>query len=136
MPLPVFLDCTLRDGGYYNSWDFDHNLVQNYISAVNDAGVNIVELGFRTLNKNGFKGACAYTTDSFIKSLEIPEDLSLCVMINASEIIYEGKFCKQKLTQLFPNDSASSNISIVRIASHTHEFVEALLAVNFLLALG
>ena len=136
MPLPVFLDCTLRDGGYYNAWNFDHSLIQNYIFAVNDAGVDIVELGFRTLNKQGFKGACAYTTDSFIKSLEVPENLSLCVMINASEIIYEGRYSEQKLTQLFPSDSVSSNISIVRIASHTYEFIEALPAVNFLIAMG
>ena len=136
MHLPIFLDCTLRDGGYYNYWNFDHNLVQDYIFAVNDAGVDIVELGFRTLNKQGFKGACAYTTDSFIQSLEVPEDLSLCVMINASEIIHKGKYSEQKLTQLFPSDSVSSNISIVRIASHTYEFIEALNAVNFLSAKG
>jgi len=64
MNLPVLLDCTLRDGGYYNSWNFDHNLIQEYIFAVKDAGVDIIELGFRTLNKQGFKGACAYSTDS------------------------------------------------------------------------
>ena len=132
MNLPVLLDCTLRDGGYYNSWNFDHNLIQEYIFAVKDAGVDIIELGFRTLNKQGFKGACAYSTDSFIRSLEVPEDLSLCVMINASEIIHEGKYSEQRLTQLFPSNAASSNISIVRIAAHTYEFVEALLAVNFL----
>ena len=136
IPLPVFLDCTLRDGGYYNAWDFDHSLIQNYIFAVNAAGVDIVELGFRTLNKQGFKGACAHTTDSFIKTLEVPENLSLCVMINASEIINKGKYSEQKLTQLFPSDSVSSNISIVRIASHTYEFIEALSAVNFLNAMG
>ena len=34
MPLPVFLDCTLRDGGYYNAWNFDHSLIQDYIFAV------------------------------------------------------------------------------------------------------
>ena len=128
----TFLDCTLRDGGYYNSWNFDHNLVQDYLFAVNDAGVDVVELGFRTLNKKGFKGACAYTTHSFIKSLKIPKDLALCVMINASEIIDEGKYNEHKLTQLFPQNSTTSNISIVRIASHTYEFVEALNAVSFL----
>jgi len=136
MSLPVFLDCTLRDGGYYNSWNFDHSLIQDYIFAVNDAGVDVVELGFRTLNKQGFKGICAYTTDSFIHSLEVPEGLSLCVMINASEILHEGRYSEQKLTQLFPTDSISSNISIVRIASHTYEFIEALLAVDFLSAKG
>ena len=132
MNSPTFLDCTLRDGGYYNSWNFDHNLVQDYLFAVNDAGVDVVELGFRTLNKKGFKGACAYTTHSFIQSLKIPKDLALCVMINASEIIDEGKYNEHKLTQLFPQNSTTSNISIVRIASHTYEFVEALNAVSFL----
>jgi len=132
MTLPTFLDCTLRDGGYYNEWNFDHDLVQDYIYAVNDAGVNVVELGFRTQNQNGFRGACAYTTDSFIQSLEIPKDLEVCVMINASEIIDEGKYNEHKLTQLFTKNSEASNISIIRIASHTYEFIEALKAVKLL----
>ena len=97
MSAPTFLDCTLRDGGYYNSWNFDHDLVQSYIFAVNDAGVDVIELGFRTLNHQGFKGACAYTTDSFIQSLEIPTDLEVCVMLNASEIIDEGRYSEHKL---------------------------------------
>ena len=25
------LDCTLRDGGYYTNWDFDSNIIDNYI---------------------------------------------------------------------------------------------------------
>jgi len=132
MSLPIFLDCTLRDGGYYNSWNFDHDLVQDYIFAVNDVGVNVVELGFRTLNQKGFKGACAYTSDSFIQSLEIPRELSLCIMINASEIIENGRFNEQNLNELFPKGPKLSNISIVRIASHTYEFVEALKAVKVL----
>ena len=40
----VFLDCTLRDGGYYNSWDFDHELVNNYLIAMKAVGVDVVEL--------------------------------------------------------------------------------------------
>ena len=28
------LDCTLRDGGYYTNWDFDKNLVDNYIDSL------------------------------------------------------------------------------------------------------
>jgi len=132
MHLPIFLDCTLRDGGCYNSWDFDHSLVQDYIFAVKDAGVDVVELGFRTLNKHGFKGACAYTNDSFIQSLVIPNGLTLGVMINASEIIEEDGLSIANLNQLFPTNSAKSNISIIRIASHTHEFIEALKAVKIL----
>ena len=28
------LDCTLRDGGYYNNWDFPSRLVNNYLNKV------------------------------------------------------------------------------------------------------
>ena len=45
------IDCTLRDGGYYNNWDFPNNLVNEYLKAVNAAGIKFVELGFRSLNK-------------------------------------------------------------------------------------
>ena len=29
------LDCTLRDGGYYNNWDFSSHLVQEYLNSLN-----------------------------------------------------------------------------------------------------
>ena len=31
---PKIIDCTLRDGGYYNNWDFDIGLFEKYIHAV------------------------------------------------------------------------------------------------------
>ena len=132
MNKPIFLDCTLRDGGYYNSWDFSHELVQNYIFAVKSAGVNVIELGFRTLNKEGFKGACAYTTDSFIETLELPEGIELGVMINASEMFDKGNLCEKKINSLFPQHAKSSKLSLIRIASHTYECIEALKAVKLL----
>ena len=30
------LDCTLRDGGYYNNWKFDKKFVNNYLTAISD----------------------------------------------------------------------------------------------------
>lgn len=40
------LDCTLRDGGYLNDWNFGHaNLISTFERLVN-AGVDIIELGF------------------------------------------------------------------------------------------
>ncbi len=30
----ILVDCTLRDGGYYNKWDFDKNLVNDYLQAI------------------------------------------------------------------------------------------------------
>jgi len=28
------LDCTLRDGGYYNNWDFSNELVNKYLKLI------------------------------------------------------------------------------------------------------
>lgn len=127
----VFLDCTLRDGGYYNNWDFSSELIHQYLEAMQAAGVNVVELGLRSLINNGFKGACAYTTDSFIRSLRIPNDLKVGVMINASELM--DKVLQQKVLQrLFPNCATESPIELVRIACHVHEFETALPAANWL----
>ena len=49
------LDCTLRDGGYYNNWNFSKNLVQQYLDTMSETGIEYVELGFRFLKKNSVK---------------------------------------------------------------------------------
>lgn len=127
----IILDCTLRDGGYYNSWNFPLDVTNKYLDAMAAAGVDIVELGLRSLINKGFKGASAYTTDSYIRTLSIPGSLKVAVMINATEIVGEMPQ-EEALHKLFPNDAASSPVDVVRIACHVHEFVKALPACNWL----
>ena len=67
----TLLDCTLRDGGYYNKWDFPIDIINKYLRAMSKAGVDIVELGFRFTKNDGFKGPCAYTTDDFLEQLNV-----------------------------------------------------------------
>ena len=59
------LDCTLRDGGYYNNWDFDIEVVNNYLEAMEQLKIDFVEIGFRSLKNHSFKGAFAYSNDTF-----------------------------------------------------------------------
>lgn len=40
------LDCTLRDGGYVNDWEFGHNTLVNVFERVSGAGVDFIEVGF------------------------------------------------------------------------------------------
>ena len=63
------LDCTLRDGGYYNNWDFSESLVQKYLSAMSMAKVDIVEIGFRFLQQKKSLGKFAYSEDKFLNSI-------------------------------------------------------------------
>lgn len=125
----------LTEGGYYNTWDFPEPLINHYLLAMQAAGIDVVELGFRSLNNSGFKGACAYTTDAFIRDLDIPDGLQLAVMINASELLGERPL-DTTLVQLFPNPAGDSPVELVRIACHVHEFAQALPAVTWLVARG
>lgn len=40
------LDCTLRDGGYVNDWEFGHANIVNIFERLISAGVDILEIGF------------------------------------------------------------------------------------------
>lgn len=40
------LDCTLRDGGYVNDWNFGHDNLVSVFERIVDAGIDIIELGF------------------------------------------------------------------------------------------
>ncbi|MGP7735214.1 aldolase catalytic domain-containing protein [Oceanimonas smirnovii] len=131
MPNFTLLDCTLRDGGYYNAWDFSPELINDYLAAMQAGGVDIIELGLRSLKNLGFNGACAYTTDEFINSLPLPEGITIGVMVNGSELV--GDVPQQEaLQRLFPHAASHSPVDLVRIACHVHEFKEALPAATWL----
>ncbi len=40
------LDCTLRDGGYINNWDFGYQTIKNIIHNLVDSHVDYIEIGF------------------------------------------------------------------------------------------
>lgn len=53
------LDCTLRDGGYVNNWEFGLETMKCIIDGLEQSGVDIIELGFlrnetRTTGRSSF----------------------------------------------------------------------------------
>ena len=131
----MILDCTLRDGGYYLNWDFDSEIVRKYISAISASRVDIVEIGFRNFPKGEFLGAYAYSSDDYLLSLDIPNDIALAVMINASDVLnYEnGAICG--VNELFTK-SNDSRVDIVRVAVHIKDIQGVQDIVHELNALG
>ncbi len=112
-----FLDCTLRDGGYYNAWDFPADLVSDYLNAMQTAGVDVVELGFRFLKNEGFKGAHAFTTDAYLRALSIPDGLAIGVMVNGADLCTDLGL-EAALERLFPNAAKDSPAVLVPLACH------------------
>ena len=82
-----FLDCTLRDGGYYNQWHFDKNFTERYLKIIEKIGFKNVEIGFRFFEEVRTKGLNAFCDPNFLKSLKISENINLGIMFNASDLI-------------------------------------------------
>ncbi|RWI89825.1 hypothetical protein [Mesorhizobium sp.] len=110
-----FLDCTLRDGGYYTGWDFAPGLVSDYVATINVLPVRMVELGLA--GKPESRGYFASMTSS--KAEEIAADLlaEACVMIDAKDVHASElprALAVGHLTEgLFPG-----RITTIRVAAH------------------
>ena len=42
------LDCTLRDGGYVNNWEFGRHAICSILEKLDAGGIDMVECGFLT----------------------------------------------------------------------------------------
>jgi 4-hydroxy 2-oxovalerate aldolase len=115
------LDCTLRDGGYYNNWEFSTNLINSYLNSIYKSGIDYAEIGFRSFHDSSYKGPCAYSSDIFLTNLNIPEKLKIGVMVNAADLLSHGnKNPVSNIKKLF--SSKKSRINFIRIACHFEEF--------------
>jgi len=110
------LDCTLRDGGYYCKWDFDEQLVDQYLEAMVVASVDILEIGYVSFPQSspvrapGYFGKYFYihastATEIRAKLHQYEQKLSgsgkipqIAVMCNAKEFVGRSK---DEITRLF-----------------------------------
>ena len=42
----MILDCTLRDGGFINNWEFGYSSIRSVVSRLDRAGIEIIEVGY------------------------------------------------------------------------------------------
>ncbi len=123
------IDCTLRDGGYYNSWNFEDKTVKKYIECMSNLNIDYVEFGFRFLKDSQNLGPFASTTEKIISKYKIPKKIKLAVMINIGEFSFEKlKFDLDKLFTI----RKKSKVSLVRIAIHKNEIELAIQAAKIL----
>lgn len=111
------LDCTLRDGGYCNEWQFGFKNATKIIAGLVDANVEIIECGFITNKVKYDPEATKFSTVEQIKSV-IPENRdgkTFVAMINYGEYNIED----------IPAYDGSS-IDGIRVAFHKKDLVESL----------
>lgn len=132
-PLTV-LDCTLRDGGYYNNWDFPTPLVRRYLEVMKEAGVDYVELGLRALSSSAYEGPYAFTVDNWLRHVGIPEGMRVGVMCNAKDLLRGGD--PQAMVHRLFSPADESPVELVRVAAHFSEIEDSHEAVIALSELG
>lgn len=81
------LDCTLRDGGYYTSWDFEDYLVHGYLDAMNRLPVDFIEVGYRSGPKEEYQGAYFYLPEYLLKELRDRTHKKLSIILNEKDIL-------------------------------------------------
>lgn len=129
------LDCTLRDGGYYNDWVFTDEEVITYLEAMQRSNIDMVELGLRNFDSTGFKGPHYFSTEEYLARLPLSHQTEYGVMLNASTVLEDNGPIVETTKKLFC-DSRDSHISFVRIACHLHEISGSELIVKTIKSLG
>ena len=121
------LDCTFRDGGYYNNWNFSKAVVNSYVNFINNSRIEYVEIGFRFFKNAKYAGPFACIKDEQIKKIKFNPNIKLGIMINAADIIeLSKKNSLEKVTEFFLKKKTESNLTFVRIAVHFHEIEKVL----------
>ena len=133
------LDCTLRDGGYYNNWFFKSDLVKRYLNDIKNSSIDAIELGFRFPDKKLSLGPHAYTLDSYLNEFEIPKKVLICVMINAKNFFKDNDFKKGLdsvlLNKVFKKKN-NSCLNMIRIAINFDDFLYSKMIAKKLKKLG
>lgn len=109
------LDCTLRDGGYINHWKFGETKIQNIITELNNAGMDIVECGFLR-DKAYSKDIAVFSCVSQITPFITPRrpDTMYVAMLALGDIAAE---------KILPKEECF--IDGIRLTFHKHEWQEA-----------
>lgn len=111
------LDCTLRDGGYCNEWQFGNENIKKIIAGLSDSGIDIIECGFLTNRVHYCPNVSKFTTMEEVAAV-IPTERggkTYVCMVNF------GEYCLEDI----PNHDGTS-IDGMRVAFHKKDMLPAL----------
>jgi len=113
------LDCTIRDGGYVNNWNFDLKLVRESYRALSKAGVDYVELGYHGTEKYFDKK----TNGCF--RFSAPDDIKeICQGILGAKVSLMVDFGKFDTSDL--SSYKDTPVKLIRLAFYKNSIKEAL----------
>ncbi|WP_066407934.1 3-deoxy-manno-octulosonate cytidylyltransferase [Aliarcobacter skirrowii] len=124
------LDCTLRDGGYINNWEFGDKNIQKVIKSLIDSNIEIIECGFLDSNIDKEQNTTRFKTinhlNTLLKDIELKQNQLLVAMID---------YTKYDLNSL-PVVTKDSKITGLRVAFRKSNFKEALEEMKIIIQKG
>ncbi|RXZ80123.1 nucleoid-structuring protein H-NS [Paenibacillaceae bacterium] len=114
------VDCTIRDGGLVNNWDFSVEFVQHLYQSLNEAGVEYMEIGYKNSPKL-LKGAESagpwrFLDDDFLRKV-IPQKLNT----KLSALVDIGRVDEN---DILPREE--SLLDLIRVACYVQDVDKAL----------
>ena len=108
------LDCTIRDGGYYNNWDFTDQIINDYINATNNLPIDYIEVGYLSKAQKEYKGKFFYLNEKLVKTIKDSSNKHLAVMIDIKNI--------QNVNEIVSMVSGLNKyITLIRLASSINQ---------------
>jgi 4-hydroxy 2-oxovalerate aldolase len=122
------LDCTLRDGGYINNWNFSKEFISDYINLMNESNVDYVEIGFanKTIKYKGDIVGPSRNIDINYLNLFKSINAKIAVMCDYNDVNMS----------LLENNVTLERVDLVRIAFHKHDLDNAIKMCNTIKNLG
>ena len=114
------VDCTIRDGGLINKWQFPHDMVRKVFLALSAAGVDYMELGYRASQKMfppGEFGPWRFSTDEDVRRVlqDTQTNMKLGVMVDIGRVEEDDiKPCEE------------SPLDFIRVATYVKDIDKAI----------
>lgn len=124
------LDCTLRDGGYVNNWNFNNKDIKRTIKKLVDANIEIIECGFLDFEKGKKENSTRFN------SYKILEDIVSDIILNENQLLVAMiEYRKYDLSSL-PNITKDSKVTGIRFSFRKSDYKIAMKEVEILKGKG
>ncbi|MDX9960763.1 MAG: 3-deoxy-manno-octulosonate cytidylyltransferase [Aliarcobacter sp.] len=114
------LDCTLRDGGYVNDWNFSNKDIKKTIKKLVNANIEIVECGFLDTNKGKNNNSTRF------ESYEVLEKLISDIKLSGNQLLVAMVDLNSYDLSTLPNITNNSKIKGIRLVFRRTNYNEAI----------
>lgn len=111
------LDCTIRDGGCTNDWQFEPELVHRTFEALVRSGIDVMEIGYQTspgVYEPGSVGPWRYCREDDLREVARASRMKLSCMLDMGRI---------EVSDLRPAED--SLVDVIRVATYAKDIEEA-----------